>query len=33
MQIFVRTLTGRIITLDMEPSDTIEHVKQKVQDK
>ena len=33
MQIFVRTLTGKIITLDVEPSDTIENVKQKIQDK
>ena len=33
MQIFVKTLTGRAITLDVEPSDTIENVKQKIQDK
>ena len=33
MQIFVKTLTGKTITLDVEPSDTIENVKQKVQDK
>lgn len=33
MQIFVRTLTGKNITLDVEPSDTIENVKQKIQDK
>jgi len=33
MQIFVRTLTGRTITLDVEPADTIQTVKQKVQDK
>ena len=33
MQIFVRTLTGRIITLDVEPSDTIENVKALIQDK
>eukprot|EP00618_Florenciella_parvula_P001242 CAMPEP_0119469228 /NCGR_PEP_ID=MMETSP1344-20130328/2640_1 /TAXON_ID=236787 /ORGANISM="Florenciella parvula, Strain CCMP2471" /LENGTH=528 /DNA_ID=CAMNT_0007501775 /DNA_START=134 /DNA_END=1720 /DNA_ORIENTATION=+ len=33
MQIFISTLTGKIITLDVEPSDTIENVKQKVQDK
>jgi len=29
MQIFVKTLTGKTITLDVEPSDTIENVKQK----
>src|SRR3546814_20751124 len=33
MQIFVKTLTGKTITLDVEPSDTIENVKQKFQDK
>lgn len=33
MQIFVRTLTGKTITLDVEPSDTIENVKGKIQDK
>jgi ubiquitin len=33
MQIFVKTLTGKTITLDVEPSDTIEAVKQKIQDK
>jgi ubiquitin len=33
MQIFVKTLTGKTITLDVEYSDTIEQVKQKVQDK
>ena len=33
MQIFVKTLTGKAITLDVEPSDTIENVKQKIQDK
>lgn len=32
-QIFVKTLTGKTITLDVEPSDTIENVKQKIQDK
>ena len=30
MQIFVKTLTGRSITLDVESSDTIENVKQKI---
>ena len=33
MQIFVKTLTGKTITLDVESSDTIENVKQKIQDK
>ena len=33
MQIFVKTLTGKTITLDVEPSDTIENIKQKIQDK
>ena len=33
MQIFVKTLTGKYITLDVEPSDTIENVKAKIQDK
>ena len=28
MQIFVKTLTGKTITLDVEPSDTIDNVKQ-----
>ena len=31
MQIFVKTLTGKTITLDVEPSDTIDNVKAKVQ--
>lgn len=33
MQIFVKTLTGKNITLEVESSDTIEAVKQKIQDK
>ncbi|XP_025710846.1 polyubiquitin-like [Callorhinus ursinus] len=33
MQIFVKTLTGKTITLEVEPSDTIENVKVKIQDK
>jgi ubiquitin len=33
MQIFVRTLTGKNITLDVEPTDTIAQVKAKIQDK
>ena len=30
MQIFVKTLTGKTITLEVEPTDTIENVKQKM---
>ncbi|CDW90045.1 ubiquitin c [Stylonychia lemnae] len=33
MQIFVRTLTGKTITLAVEPSDNIESIKNKIQDK
>ena len=33
MQIFVKTLTGKTITLDVEPSDSIDNVKAKIQDK
>ena len=33
MQIFVKTLTGKTITLEVEPSDSIDGVKQKIQDK
>ncbi len=33
MQIFVKTLTGRTITLDVEASDTVEQIKQKIHDK
>ena len=33
MQLFVKTLTGKMITLDVEPSDTILSVKVKVQEK
>ncbi len=32
-QIFVKTLTGKTITVGVEPSDSIESVKQKIQDK
>ena len=33
MQIFVKTLTGKTITLDVESTDTIENIKIKIQDK
>jgi len=33
MQIFIKTLTGKTITLEVEPTDTIEVVHQKIQDK
>ncbi len=33
MQIFVKTLTGKTITLEVESSDTIVNVKSKIQDK
>jgi ubiquitin len=33
MQIFVKTLTGKTITLEVEPEDTIESIKTKIQDK
>ena len=33
MQIFVRTLTGKTVTLEVESSDTIENIKQKIQEK
>jgi len=32
-QIFVKTLTGKTITLDVDSSDTIENIKQKIQDR
>jgi ubiquitin C len=32
-QIFVKTLTGKTITLEVEDSDTIEQIKQKIKDK
>ena len=33
MQIFVKTLTGKTITLEIEPTDTIGSLKSKIQDK
>ena len=33
MQIFVKTLTGKTVTIDVEPSDTLEHVKEKIREK
>jgi ubiquitin len=33
MQIFVKTTSGKTITLDVESSDSVENVKQKIQDK
>ncbi len=33
MQIFVKTLTSKTITLDVQPSDSIDNAKAKAQDK
>ena len=33
MQIYIKTITGKTITLDVEPSDTIENIKEKIEDK
>lgn len=33
MQIFIKTLTGKTITVDVEPSDTMQAVKAKIQEK
>lgn len=33
MQIFVKTLTGKTITLEVESADTITNIKAKIQDK
>ena len=33
MEIFVKSLTGKTIVIEVEPSDTIENVKAKIQEK
>ena len=33
MQIFVKTLTGKTITLDVEPSDLIQTIREKIEKK
>ena len=33
MNLFIKTLTGKTITLDVESNDTVENVKAKIQDK
>lgn len=33
MQVFIKTLTGKTVTIDAEPGDTIENIKQKIQEK
>ncbi len=33
MQIFVKTLTGKTITLDVSSDDTVQNIKSKIQDK
>jgi ubiquitin C len=33
MEIFVKTLTGKTITIEVEACNTIENIKQKIQDK
>ncbi len=33
MQIFVKTLTGKTITLEVESTDTVDQIKSKIQDK
>ena len=33
MQIFIKTLTGKTITIEVEPQETIDSVKQKIQEK
>ena len=33
MQFFVKTLTGKTITIDAEPSDSVQAIKQKIQER
>lgn len=33
MQIFIKTLTGRTVTIIVEPTDTVRNVKEKIKDK
>ncbi len=33
MQIFVKTITGKEISLNVEPDETIEHVKRQIEEK
>ena len=33
MQIFIKTITGRTIDLDVDPSDTVLHIKQNILDR
>jgi len=33
MQVFVRTITGKTITLEVQPTETVEDLKNKIQDK
>jgi ubiquitin-large subunit ribosomal protein L40e len=33
MQIFIKTITGKTLALDVDPSDSIENVKHKIQEK
>ena len=33
MQVFVKTLTGRTMTVEVEPADTVQNIKAKIQDK
>ena len=33
MQIFIKTLTGKTVTLQVDPSDRVDMVKSKIQDK
>jgi ubiquitin len=33
MQIFIKTLTGKTVTLEVEASESVQSIKQKIQDK